>query len=75
MTHSSIPQRIGVTVTQYQGPDMRFESAEEYATYLLSGDPSDPDFAVDLHELWDDPFYETEGNRIVDAAFEADGRF
>lgn len=67
-------QRTGVTVHQYHGPDMRFESAEAYAEWLLSADPEDADFAVDLHEDWDDPFYETTGQAIIDTAFEQAGR-
>lgn len=67
--------RTGVTVTQYQGPEMRFETAEEYGEWLLSGDPDDPDFAVDLHEHWDDPSYETTGQHVIDVMFEKDGRY
>ena len=49
------PIANGVTITQYQGPTIRFESPEEYAKWLIAGMTSDKpeDFAVDLHETWD----------------------
>lgn len=66
--------RTGVTVHQYQGPDMRFESAEEYGEWLLSLDPENTELAVDPHENWDDPLYETTGTKIIDVMFEKAGR-
>lgn len=45
---------MGVTVKQYQGPELRFESAEDYGIWLFSK-PTDPNHAVDLHEEWDTP--------------------
>lgn len=41
-----------VTVTQYQGPTMQFESIRGYAEWLWNGGKVDPDHAVDLHEDW-----------------------
>lgn len=75
MTNHAAKPRTGLTVTQYHGPDLRFETALEYAAFLLSGDSDDPDFGVDLHELWDDPSYQTTGEALLDWAFERDGRF
>lgn len=45
---------MGVTVRQYQGPELRFENAEAYGEWLFSK-PDDPDHAVDLDETWDSP--------------------
>ena len=58
----------GVIVHQYQGPTMRFESAEEYGLWLLG--MLKEDGAVDLHEEWDDPNYAAEGNAIIDSMFD-----
>lgn len=43
---------MGVTVHQYQGPTLRFESAQEYGDWLFS-ELESPNHAVDLHEEWD----------------------
>jgi hypothetical protein len=71
--------RRGVTVTQYQGPTMRFESAEAYGRWLVDGyraavsDDELADFAVDCTEQWDDPAGAADGQAIVDAMCEEAG--
>lgn len=54
-----------ITVTQYRGPTMHFESAKEYADWLISGG-HDPDFAVDLHETWRDPTQEAADQQEIE---------
>jgi hypothetical protein len=56
---------MGVTVRQYQGPKLRFESAEAYGDWLFSK-PDDPDHAVDLHETWDSHDEEVAGQAYLD---------
>jgi hypothetical protein len=58
---------MGVTVTQYQGPTLRFESVSEYADWLL--DPKvtdDPDHAVGLSEKWDSPEEDAAAQAFLD---------
>jgi hypothetical protein len=63
----------GVTVTQFDGPTMRFESVEEYGRWLLSeSDAKGDDASVNLDEKWDDPQYgATTAQRALDAMFES----
>lgn len=56
---------MGVTVTQYHGPTMRFESAKEYGDWLFS-EPENVDHAVDLHEEWDNPNEAEAGIKYLD---------
>ena len=64
------PRKTGITITQYGDPTLHFDTAEEYGRWLLE-DPGNPDHAVHLGEIWDDPSYEDEGTAIVDAMFDA----
>jgi len=65
--HSS-EKRNGVTVTQYQGPTIRFESPEEYAKWLFNDGRDDPDHAlvIDITANWDDPSREQENQDAMD---------
>jgi hypothetical protein len=65
-------RRRGVTVTQYDGPTMRFDTAQQYGRWLLH-EGVDPDLAVDLHETWDEPRYAAVGQQVIDSMFTAAG--
>jgi hypothetical protein len=61
-------QTHGVTITQFQGPSHRFESVEEYETFIRNG--CNGEELVHLNELWDTAADEERYEQRIQTAFE-----